>query len=268
MRRVHRVQDTRRAGVQGVDGTTRAGVAAARTAAHFVGLELTERRCPPPSSPRPCAWTAARDINLDVKRVEGYRAFCNKIWNAVKFSRIHLGDTYAPTDASGVTSRPPPVFASRPLCGRLLTRRQSLRASVSGVQLTPTTLGERWILSRLAAAVKASNDGFVQYSYSSVTTAIYNFWLYELCDVYLVRCAAEACGRKGARARGRVGVIAGAREGGRAGGRAAGWGATNGLSRSFWIPAYPQEIIKPIMAGTEEDRKAQARDVLYDPGPH
>jgi len=86
--------------------------------------------------------------------VEGYRNFCNKIWNAVKFSRMHFGEQYTPSDASG---------------------------------LMPTTLGERWILSRLAAAVKACHTGFVEYQFSSITTAIYNFWLYELCDVYLVR---------------------------------------------------------------------------------
>jgi valyl-tRNA synthetase len=60
------------------------------------------------------------------------------------------------------------------------------------VQMTPTTLGERWILSRLAAAVRASHAGFAVYEFAAVTTAIYNFWLYELCDVYLVRAQAHA----------------------------------------------------------------------------
>jgi valyl-tRNA synthetase len=44
---------------------------------------------------------------------------------------------------------------------------------------------EVWILSRLAAAVGESNKGFHDYDFPTVTTAIYNFWLYELCDVYL-----------------------------------------------------------------------------------
>jgi valyl-tRNA synthetase len=44
---------------------------------------------------------------------------------------------------------------------------------------------DKWILSRLAAAVTACNEGFEQYNFPQATTALYNFWLYELCDVYL-----------------------------------------------------------------------------------
>lgn len=43
-----------------------------------------------------------------------------------------------------------------------------------------------WILSRLATAVDASNKGFSTYDFQQATNACYNFWLYDLCDVYLV----------------------------------------------------------------------------------
>lgn len=46
---------------------------------------------------------------------------------------------------------------------------------------------EKWILSRLHAATKEADDGWKLFDLSRCTTAIYNFWLYELCDVYLVR---------------------------------------------------------------------------------
>lgn len=44
---------------------------------------------------------------------------------------------------------------------------------------------DQWILSRLAAAVEASNYGMANYAFQLATTAIFNFWLYDLCDIYL-----------------------------------------------------------------------------------
>lgn len=43
-----------------------------------------------------------------------------------------------------------------------------------------------WILSRLALAVETCNISFENYELNGATTACYNFWLYDLCDVYLV----------------------------------------------------------------------------------
>lgn len=43
-----------------------------------------------------------------------------------------------------------------------------------------------WIMSRLAAAVEMTNKGFENYDLNASTTACYNLWLYDLCDIYLV----------------------------------------------------------------------------------
>ncbi|XP_072331843.1 valine--tRNA ligase isoform X2 [Scyliorhinus torazame] len=101
-----------------------------------------------------CAYTSqGRDINLDVNRILGYRHFCNKLWNATKFAIRGLGENFTPETAVQDPSR-----------GSLI---------------------DRWVLSRLSHAVELCNRGFGQYDFPGVTTAVYNFWLYELCDVYL-----------------------------------------------------------------------------------
>lgn len=50
----------------------------------------------------PCVCLPGRDINLDVNRILGYRHFCNKLWNAVKFAMKTLGDNFVPTEKAQV----------------------------------------------------------------------------------------------------------------------------------------------------------------------
>ncbi|XP_065918403.1 valine--tRNA ligase-like [Dysidea avara] len=101
-----------------------------------------------------CAYTAqGQDINLDVKRVVGYRHFCNKIWNATKFALRELGDNFTPAPSEGLSGKEKPL--------------------------------DQWILSRLTKAVEDVNCGFAEYKFPQATTAIHSFWIYDLCDVYL-----------------------------------------------------------------------------------
>ena len=57
------------------------GLAAAATPGH---ASLSR---PPPIAPQ-----QSRDINLDIKRVVSYRHWCNKLWNAIRFAMLNLGD--------------------------------------------------------------------------------------------------------------------------------------------------------------------------------
>ncbi|XP_065828911.1 valine--tRNA ligase-like isoform X2 [Oscarella lobularis] len=101
-----------------------------------------------------CAYTSqGRAINLDVGRVVGYRHFCNKLWNAMKFSLRAFGPEFKPNSTEELSGK--------------------------------ESLVDQWILSRLSATVSTVNAGFHDYDFSAVTSILYNFWLYELCDVYL-----------------------------------------------------------------------------------
>merc|ERR1719462_967903 len=65
--------------------------------------------------------------------------------------------------------------------------RKALPKGKGMVMPAPAPLApmDRWILSRLSVAVEELAKGFDEYNFPSATTALYNFWLYELCDVYL-----------------------------------------------------------------------------------
>ena len=99
-----------------------------------------------------------RDVNLDIQRVVAYKQFGNKLWQATRFALLNFDSAFVkPADLDAV------------------------RALVTASD----NLADRWILSRLCAAAVRANAGFDGYQFAEVTTAVYNFWLYELCDVYL-----------------------------------------------------------------------------------
>ncbi|KAI9594866.1 tRNA synthetases class I-domain-containing protein [Syncephalis fuscata] len=101
-----------------------------------------------------CAYTSTgRDINLDILRVEGYRKFCNKLWNVVRFALMKLGDDFKPRSSA------------------VLTGEESL--------------AERWVIHKLNRAIIDTNAGLEEKNFMNATTAIHGFWLYDLCDVFV-----------------------------------------------------------------------------------
>jgi len=93
----------------------------------------------------------ARRIALSPKRIEGYRNFCNKVYNAVRYSLNHLSD-FEPSNAA--------IAA-------------------------PKLLINRWILARLCRAVIDCNQGVNEFRIDEASGALYHFFWDELCDWYI-----------------------------------------------------------------------------------
>ncbi|RZB44078.1 Valine--tRNA ligase, mitochondrial 1 [Glycine soja] len=96
------------------------------------------------------SYTAQSDkINLDIQRVVGYRQWCNKLWNAVRFAMSKLGDDYIPP-----------------------------------ANLIPDVLpfSCKWILSVLNKTIFKTVKSLESFEFSQATTAVYSWWQYQLCD--------------------------------------------------------------------------------------
>ncbi|WP_201582956.1 valine--tRNA ligase [Psychrobacter immobilis] len=100
--------------------------------------------------------STGRDINFDLKRVEGYRNFCNKIWNASRFVLMNCVD---------VDSNAKPID-------------QAANPDV-------WELPEKWIMSRLNSTVADIHQHFAQYRLDMVSQDIYEFIWNEYCDWYV-----------------------------------------------------------------------------------
>jgi valyl-tRNA synthetase len=90
-----------------------------------------------------------RDIKMSEKRIEGYRHFINKLWNAARLCLMHL---------TGRQPEPGPDGHSLP---------------------------DRWILSRLQALTVTVSDAIDGYRFNEAAGALYNFVWHEFCDWYL-----------------------------------------------------------------------------------
>ncbi len=95
-----------------------------------------------------------REIKLDEDRIEGYRYFINKIWNAARFALMHVSD-----------------------CD------ESVKKVVEQPENLP--LVHRWILSRTADTIDQVRDGLDEYRFNDVASANYQFIWHEFCDWYL-----------------------------------------------------------------------------------
>jgi valyl-tRNA synthetase len=92
--------------------------------------------------------STGRDLRFDLKRIEGYRNFCNKLWNATKFVLMN-------------------------------TEGETLAGEVE------QTLADRWIASRAHAMLRDAERAIETYRFDIYANVIYEFVWREYCDWYL-----------------------------------------------------------------------------------
>ena len=93
--------------------------------------------------------STGRDIKFDIGRIEGYRNFCNKIWNASRYVLSHA-------EGHDVLS-----------------------------EKGEDSLADRWIKSRMESTLQVVDSAYAQYRFDLASQALYDFVWNELCDWYL-----------------------------------------------------------------------------------
>ena len=112
-----------------------------------------------------CLASPGRDIKFDLNRCDGYRNFCNKLWNATRFVLMNVeGHDLALDHQQGIG-------------GQCVT--------VDGEKRLHFSFADRWIVSLLQRVEKEVEQHFADYRFDLIAQTIYKFVWDEFCDWYL-----------------------------------------------------------------------------------
>ena len=116
--------------------------------------------------------STGRDINWDMKRLEGYRNFCNKLWNASRYVMLSVAGEEAVEQAAAAGTNIAITDAMKAACG-------------ANGEPAVLSLADRWIISRLQNAEKEVRRHMDQYRFDMAAASLYEFIWNEYCDWYL-----------------------------------------------------------------------------------
>ncbi|HEX5482466.1 MAG TPA: class I tRNA ligase family protein, partial [Terriglobia bacterium] len=118
------------------------------------------------------------DIAFSDDKVESYRAFANKIWNAGRFILMNLQRLPEPVRSHlGVALEPLPEIGF----DAVLPARPNGSYAAQG----RPGLADRWIFSRLGTVTQRMNEALADFRFHEAAHTIYHFFWHEVCDWYL-----------------------------------------------------------------------------------